>query len=605
MDLLPFVPDSSEDDHIITNYSFSSFGISSVSEFKTSNPYENLFKGFSPLLLYFASTCCFLFMLLGIPGNLFTIIALAKCKKVRNATAVFIINLSCSDLLFCCFNLPLAATTFYYREWVHGELMCRLYPLLRYGLLAVSLFSILTITINRYIMIGHPRAYPRIYRRRWLILMVSLTWICSFGTLIQTWRGKWGKFGMDTTIGSCSILPVDSRSPKEFLFVMAFILPCFAIVLCYARIFYIVRKTALKTHEIPKVNGSIKMNHNNNINNIKRTPSPIEQKIVCNKINVKRTSFCECNDDNEGIKLPINNDKQHRKCLAKLKNEDLKFIDTSCESDLPPTLSQLQRKSVHISNENIVSSPLLSSPTTTTTLAIISLECDNMHQKQLNIINNEERGDRVNTSLNVTTIPKISTSGTTKNIHDMGADSAVEDSTISIEQQNIANHLLSIPEPSSSSSGIELPYDQESPKKKSKKAKKPTKVKQKNIKDEKPPTDAIRKKSLANTSGASIIYGAARMSTKDRRLLKMILVIFISFLTCYLPITLTKIMSSIANINFIFITSYLLVYLTTCINPIIYVLISSEYRQAYKQLFICNVKNSRGLGICNEKRRKT
>lgn len=27
-----------------------------------------------------------------------------------------------SDLLFCCFNLPLAATTFYYREWVHGEL---------------------------------------------------------------------------------------------------------------------------------------------------------------------------------------------------------------------------------------------------------------------------------------------------------------------------------------------------------------------------------------------------------------------------------------------------------------------------------------------------
>jgi hypothetical protein len=42
-----------------------------------------------------------------------------------------------------------------------GELMCRLFPLLRYGLLAVSLFTILTITINRYIMISHPRAYPR------------------------------------------------------------------------------------------------------------------------------------------------------------------------------------------------------------------------------------------------------------------------------------------------------------------------------------------------------------------------------------------------------------------------------------------------------------
>lgn len=81
--------------------------------------------------------------------------------QVRNATAVFIINLSLSDLLFCCFNLPLAASTFWNRAWTHGELLCRLYPLLRYGLLAVSLFTVLAITINRYVMIGHPRAYPR------------------------------------------------------------------------------------------------------------------------------------------------------------------------------------------------------------------------------------------------------------------------------------------------------------------------------------------------------------------------------------------------------------------------------------------------------------
>jgi hypothetical protein len=37
----------------------------------------------------------------------------------------------------------------------------QLYPLLRYGLLAVSIFNILAITINRYVMIAHPTAYPR------------------------------------------------------------------------------------------------------------------------------------------------------------------------------------------------------------------------------------------------------------------------------------------------------------------------------------------------------------------------------------------------------------------------------------------------------------
>lgn len=81
--------------------------------------------------------------------------------QVRNATAVFIMNLSCSDLLFCCFNLPLAASTFWARTWLHGRLLCRLFPLLRYGLLAVSIFTVLSITINRYVMIGHPTLYPK------------------------------------------------------------------------------------------------------------------------------------------------------------------------------------------------------------------------------------------------------------------------------------------------------------------------------------------------------------------------------------------------------------------------------------------------------------
>ena len=55
---------------------------------------------------------------------------------------------------------------------------------------------------------------------------------------------------MDEEIGSCSILPdpVTRRSPKEFLFVVAFVLPCLAIVVCYARIFFIVRQAAAVSH---------------------------------------------------------------------------------------------------------------------------------------------------------------------------------------------------------------------------------------------------------------------------------------------------------------------------------------------------------------------
>ncbi|CAG2061384.1 unnamed protein product, partial [Timema podura] len=85
--------------------------------------------------------------------------------------------------------------------------------------------------------------------------MVACTWMFGFGALIATWVGVWGRFGLDRCIGSCSILPDDlGRSPKEFLFVVAFLIPCLAIVVCYARIFYIVRKTALKSRVTTRSN---------------------------------------------------------------------------------------------------------------------------------------------------------------------------------------------------------------------------------------------------------------------------------------------------------------------------------------------------------------
>ncbi|XP_069943879.1 uncharacterized protein [Cherax quadricarinatus] len=135
------------------------------------NGRETLFADYPPHLLDFAVFCCVLFIVLGVPGNLITIIALVKCKKVHNATAVFIINLTLSDLMFGVFNLPLAASLFGHRAWVHTGFLCLLFPILRYGLVAVSVFTVLAITINRYIMIAHPRLYHRMVPEslRWLL----------------------------------------------------------------------------------------------------------------------------------------------------------------------------------------------------------------------------------------------------------------------------------------------------------------------------------------------------------------------------------------------------------------------------------------------------
>ncbi|CAD7086622.1 unnamed protein product [Hermetia illucens] len=527
---------------------------------------EELFHGYSPALLTFASAACICFMLVGVPGNLITIIALARCKKVRNATAVFIINLSLSDLLFCCFNLPLATSTFWYNAWIHGNLLCRFFPLMRYGLLAVSLFTVLAITINRYVMIGHPRIYPRVYRHRYLGIMVTATWLCAFLTLIPTWRGIWGKFGLDHSIGSCSILPDENdRSPKEFLFMMAFMVPCLCIIICYARIFYIVRKTAMRTHEPATVNNSVRMMSGKNV----RTQKAMDDANHSDRQLIEKSSKTSKEENSENSSSLSNyggyphsatqlaagsnpNIQRSRPYLSKFREEELKFIDTSVDSELPPSLSALRR------DRQREGTP--SSNVSSTHAAIVSSSHKN---QKLNEI-----------------------------------DSAVEDSTSSsdnaqvyhIAQNNeVLNQLLPVQVEPSSSSGIDIPVEPESP------PKRRTFKKSFSASIKRVAKRNCHNVSAMNTSGASILY-PGRMSQKDRRLLKMILVIFLSFVICHLPITVTKIYKGATDVHFFNIMGYLLIFLTTCVNPIIYVVMSSEYRQAYWSLLSCRKSVSRSSG---------
>lgn len=78
----------------------------------------------------------------------------------------------------------------------------------------ISEFSVLNFKDNNY-SIDTKQIFFRVYRRRYLVLMVAMTWLASFCALVQTWRGKWGKFGLDIHIGSCTILPSSSGKYRK------------------------------------------------------------------------------------------------------------------------------------------------------------------------------------------------------------------------------------------------------------------------------------------------------------------------------------------------------------------------------------------------------
>ncbi|KAL0281001.1 UNVERIFIED_CONTAM: hypothetical protein PYX00_002135 [Menopon gallinae] len=220
---------------------------------------------FSRGLLTFAAIMTVLIMITGIIGNLLTIVALLRCPRVRNVAAAFIISLCVADFIFCLLTLPFSSSRFIHGGWIHGDVLCTMFPFMRYGNVGVSLLSIAMITINRYIMIAHYNVYSRIYRPCYIAVMICFCWCLSYGMQLPTLFGVWGKFGLHRKLGTCTIInDANGRSSKTALFIIAFVIPCIVIICCYARIFWVVHSSEvrMRKHAVSRPEG----NSNNFIN---------------------------------------------------------------------------------------------------------------------------------------------------------------------------------------------------------------------------------------------------------------------------------------------------------------------------------------------------
>lgn len=79
----------------------------------------------------------------------------------------------------------------------------------------------------------------------------------------------------------------------------------------------------------------------------------------------------------------------------------------------------------------------------------------------------------------------------------------------------------------------------------------------------------------------------AKQKRNEWRITKMVLAIFLSFLACYLPITIIKVADKGVSYPGLHIFGYIMIYLSACINNFIYFIMNKQYRQAYKSVIMC------------------
>ncbi|CAG9768769.1 unnamed protein product [Ceutorhynchus assimilis] len=108
-------------------------------------------------------------------GNLIVIWIVLAHKRMRTVTNYFLLNLSVADTMVSTLNVTFNYVYMLYSHWPFGELYCKVSQFIAVLSVCASVFSLMSISIDRYMAIMTPLK-PRMGRMVTLVLAL-LTWI--------------------------------------------------------------------------------------------------------------------------------------------------------------------------------------------------------------------------------------------------------------------------------------------------------------------------------------------------------------------------------------------------------------------------------------------
>ncbi|XP_005659869.1 galanin receptor type 1 isoform X2 [Sus scrofa] len=118
---------------------------------------------------------------LGVLGNSLVITVLARSKpgKPRSTTNLFILNLSIADLAYLLFCIPFQATVYALPTWVLGAFICKFIHYFFTVSMLVSIFTLVAMSVDRYVAIVHSRRSSSLRVSRNALLGVGFIWALS------------------------------------------------------------------------------------------------------------------------------------------------------------------------------------------------------------------------------------------------------------------------------------------------------------------------------------------------------------------------------------------------------------------------------------------
>ncbi|XP_064789473.1 delta-type opioid receptor-like [Oncorhynchus masou masou] len=202
---------------------------------------DNLAKDSTPVIIAIIITTLYsIVCVLGLVGNVLVMYVIIRYTKMKTATNIYIFNLALADALATS-TLPFQSVNFLMGTWPFGDVLCKIVISIDYYNMFTSIFTLTTMSIDRYIAVCHPVKALDFRTPRNAKIVNVCNWILSsaiglpvmFTALTTvTDNGKYDRF-IDCTL----IFPHPSWYWENLLkicvFIFAFIIPVLIITVCY------------------------------------------------------------------------------------------------------------------------------------------------------------------------------------------------------------------------------------------------------------------------------------------------------------------------------------------------------------------------------------
>ncbi|XP_004680458.1 PREDICTED: prolactin-releasing peptide receptor [Condylura cristata] len=178
-------------------------------------------------------------VVVGLVGNCLLVFVIARVRRLHNVTNFLIGNLAFSDVLMCAACVPLTlAYVFEPRGWVFGGGLCHLVFFLQPVTVYVSVFTLTTIAVDRYVVLAHPlRRRISLRLSAYAVLAIwSLSAVLALPAAVHTYHVELKPHGVHL----CEEFWGPQERQRQLyawgLLLVTYLLPLLVILLSYVRV---------------------------------------------------------------------------------------------------------------------------------------------------------------------------------------------------------------------------------------------------------------------------------------------------------------------------------------------------------------------------------